>query len=65
MLRPPTSCRTFIRFDFLDQVQPRLGVNFNLREGKGDKIYANYGRYYNMDQAVARALKLFEEIVHE
>jgi hypothetical protein len=41
---------TFIRFGFGDEIQPRLGVNFNLREGKGDKVYANYGRYYNMDQ---------------
>ena len=41
---------TFLRFGFGDEIQPRIGVNFNLREGKGDKIYANYGRYYNMDQ---------------
>jgi hypothetical protein len=41
---------TFLRFGFSDEIQPRLGVNFNLRDGKGDKVYANYGRYYNMDQ---------------
>ncbi|HEY7511545.1 MAG TPA: TonB-dependent receptor [Vicinamibacteria bacterium] len=41
---------TFVRFGFFDQVQPRLGVNFNLRPGAGDKVYANYGRYYNTDQ---------------
>lgn len=41
---------TFIRFNFGDEVQPRIGVNFNLRPDAGDKIYANYGRYYNMDQ---------------
>lgn len=41
---------TFIRFSFGDQVQPRLGMNFNLRQGKGDKVYANWGRYNNMDQ---------------
>jgi hypothetical protein len=41
---------TFIRFGFGDEVQPRLGLNFNVREGKGDKVYANWGRYYNMDQ---------------
>lgn len=41
---------TFIRFDFFDQVQPRLGFNFNLREGAGDKVYGNWGRYYNSDQ---------------
>jgi hypothetical protein len=41
---------TFLRFDFGDEVQPRVGLNYNLRAGKGDKIYANYGRYYNLDQ---------------
>ncbi len=41
---------TFIRFDFLDEVQPRLGANFNVRPGAGDKVYVNWGRYYNMDQ---------------
>jgi hypothetical protein len=41
---------TFIRFGFGDEIQPRLGLNFNVRPGKGDKLYANYGRYYNMDQ---------------
>ena len=41
---------TFIRFGFGDEIQPRLGANFNVREGKGDKLYANFGRYYNMDQ---------------
>ena len=41
---------TFLTFDYGDQVQPRLGVNFNTRKGKGDKVYANYGRYYGSDQ---------------
>jgi len=41
---------TFLRFDFGKEVQPRVGLNYNLRAGKGDKIYANYGRYYNLDQ---------------
>jgi hypothetical protein len=41
---------TFIRFGFGDEIQPRLGLNFNVREDKGDKLYANWGRYYNMDQ---------------
>ena len=35
---------------FGDEIQPRLGVSYQLREGKGDKAYANWGRYYNMDQ---------------
>ena len=48
---------TFIRFGWKDEIQPRLGLNFNLREGQGDKLYANYGRYYNMDQkSSARSL---------
>ena len=41
---------TFLRFGFGDEIQPRLGVSYQLREGKGDKAYANWGRYYNMDQ---------------
>ncbi len=41
---------TFVKFGFGDELQPRLGVNFNVRQGKGDKVYANWGRYYNMDQ---------------
>lgn len=41
---------TFLRFGFGDEIQPRFGINFNLRPDAGDKIYANYGRYYNMDQ---------------
>ena len=40
----------FLRFGFGDEVQPRLGVSYQLRDGKGDKAYANWGRYYNMDQ---------------
>jgi hypothetical protein len=41
---------TFLRFGFGDQIQPRLGVSYQLRQGVGDKIYANWGRYANMDQ---------------
>ena len=41
---------TFLRFNFGDELQPRVGFNYNVRQGKGDKIYANYGRYYNLDQ---------------
>jgi hypothetical protein len=41
---------TFLRFGFADEIQPRLGVSYQTREGKGDKAYANWGRYYNMDQ---------------
>ena len=41
---------TFLRFDFGNEFQPRVGLNYNLRKDKGDKVYANYGRYYNLDQ---------------
>ena len=44
------STNTFLSFDYGDQVQPRLGVNYQLRKGVGDKVYANYGRYYGSDQ---------------
>jgi hypothetical protein len=46
---------TFLRFGFGDEVQPRLGISYQPREG--DKVYANWGRYYNMDQkSSARSL---------
>jgi hypothetical protein len=41
---------TFLRFSFTDQIQPRLGVVYQVRGGKSDKAYANWGRFYNMDQ---------------
>ena len=41
---------TFLRFGLGSEIQPRLGVSYQVREGKGDKAYANWGRYYNMDQ---------------
>ena len=48
---------SFLRFGFGDEVQPRLGVSYQLRKGRGDKAYANWGRYYNMDQkSAARSL---------
>jgi hypothetical protein len=48
---------TFLRFGFGDEVQPRLGVAYQLRPAKIDKAYANWGRYYNMDQkSSARSL---------
>ncbi|HSL22819.1 MAG TPA: TonB-dependent receptor [Vicinamibacterales bacterium] len=49
--------RTFVSFGFGDEFQPRLGFNYRLREETGDKIYANYGRYYSLDQkSTARSL---------
>jgi hypothetical protein len=48
---------TFLEFGFGDEVQPRLGVSYQLRNGAGDKVYANWARYYNMDQkSAARSL---------
>jgi hypothetical protein len=48
---------TFLQFGFGDEVQPRLGVSYQLREKAGDKAYANWARYYNMDQkSAARSL---------
>jgi carboxypeptidase family protein len=41
---------TFLRFGFADELQPRLGLTYNVRKGAGDKAYVNWGRYYNMDQ---------------
>jgi hypothetical protein len=40
----------FLRFGFGDEIQPRLGITYQPRDAKGDKAYANWGRYYNMDQ---------------
>ena len=48
---------TFLRFGFSDEIQPRLGVSYQVRDGSGDKAYAHWGRYYNMDQkSTARSL---------
>ena len=48
---------TFLAFDFGDEIQPRLGINYQVRQGQGDKAYANWGRYYAMDQkSSARSL---------
>ena len=45
-----------VTFDFSDQIQPRVGVAFVINKNVGDKIYANYGRYSNMDnQSFARS----------
>ena len=47
----------FLHFGFFDEVQPRLGLSYQVREGMGDKAYANWARYYNMDQkSSARSL---------
>ena len=43
----------FLRFGFADEIQPRLGVSYQVRKAKSDKAYVNWGRYYNMDQKSA------------
>jgi hypothetical protein len=50
------TCR-FLRFGFPQEVQPRIGVTYQLREDAGDKAYVHWGRYYNLDQkSSARSL---------
>jgi hypothetical protein len=45
-----------VTFNFIDQIQPRVGAAYVLDEGVGDKVYANFGRYSNMDnQSFARS----------
>jgi hypothetical protein len=45
-----------VTFKFQDQIQPRIGVAFVFDKNVGDKIYANFGRYSNMDnQSFARS----------
>ena len=41
---------SFLRFGLGDEIQPRLGFALTLRKDPGDKVYANWGRYYAMDQ---------------
>lgn len=38
-----------LTFDFDDQIQPRLGITFVPTVGLGDKVFFNYGRYYNTE----------------
>jgi hypothetical protein len=47
---------TFLKLNFGKEIQPRLGFTFTLFPKVGDKIYANWGRYNNMDnRSLARA----------
>ena len=48
--------KTFLKFDFKKEIQPRIGFIYVLDEKAGDKIYANFGRYNCMDnKSIARA----------
>jgi hypothetical protein len=56
----------FLTFGFGEQLQPRLGVNYQLRSGQDDKVYLNWGRFYGLDQkSGARSMataRLYQEI---
>ncbi|HSG40222.1 MAG TPA: TonB-dependent receptor [Thermoanaerobaculia bacterium] len=38
-----------LTFDWDQQIQPRLGISFVPSPQRGDKIYANFGRYFNTE----------------
>lgn len=38
-----------LTFDWDQQIQPRLGISFVPSPERGDKVYANFGRYYNTE----------------
>ncbi len=47
---------TFLTFNFDQEIQPRIGFTYMLDQKAGDKLYANWGRYNNMDnKSLARA----------
>jgi len=47
---------TFLSFGFDKEIQPRVGFTYALDPNAGDKLYANWGRYNNMDnKSIARA----------
>ena len=46
----------FLTFNFNKEIQPRLGITFTPSLKVGDKIFASFGRYNNMDnRSIARA----------
>ncbi|MDW7761801.1 MAG: TonB-dependent receptor [Acidobacteriota bacterium] len=48
--------RTFLTFDFKDEIQPRLGFTYMIDKKVGDKFYGSFGRYNTMDnRSLARA----------
>ena len=51
---------TLLTFGFGKTVQPRVGVSVVLDSSVRDKVYANYGRYYNLDnKSLSRAASPF------
>ena len=48
--------RTFLKFNFDKEIQPRIGFTYMLDDRAKDKLYANWGRYFNMDnRSLSRA----------
>lgn len=41
--------RKILTFDWDQQIQPRLGISFIPNVEAGDKLFFNYGRYYNTE----------------
>ena len=41
--------RKILDFNWNQELQPRLGIAFVPSPQRGDKLYANFGRYYNTD----------------
>ena len=41
--------KKIIDFDWSQELQPRLGIAYVPSVQRGDKLYANFGRYYNTD----------------
>jgi hypothetical protein len=51
-----TGKKTFLMFDFGKEIQPRVGFTYMVDRKAGDKLFANWGRYNNMDnRSLARA----------
>ncbi len=54
---PLLRCGRFLSFGFGSEVQPRLGIAYQVRQHHDDKLYASWGRYYGLDQkSTARSL---------
>jgi hypothetical protein len=53
---PACTYKDTVTFDFDDQIQPRIGVVYEVSPQVHDKAYANFARYSNMDnQSFSRA----------
>ena len=55
-----------VTFDFEDQIQPRVGLAYEIDPRAHDKFYANYARYSNMDnQSFARSAAPKRPVRHD